>query len=134
MDAQEELAERIAILELTARYADAADHRDWKAMTEMFTPEAVFEGGSVYGRAWRGHIEILDFYENAPLATGHHPTGVFTSFEAEGRARTRLKMLVLFKSAIFTVDYDLELAKLGREWKIDRLEITVLGRNDLPRS
>lgn len=133
MNADEELRERMAILELTARYADTADHKDWKALTAMYTPDGVFEGSSVYGRAWRGSAEILDFYENAPVATGHHPTGVYTVFESDERAKTRLKMLVLFSRAIFTVDYELDLAKTSGEWKIDRVEITVVGRNDLPK-
>jgi len=133
VNADQELGERMAILELTARYADTADHKDWKALTSMYTPNGVFEGGSVYGRAWRGQEEILDFYEHAPLATGHHPTGVYTVFDGDDRALTRLKMLVLFKSAIFTVDYVLQLAKVSGDWKIAHLEIAVVGRTDLPR-
>ena len=133
MDPQQDLAERIAILELTARYADRADHHDWAAMTAMYTPDAVFDGQAVYGRTWSGPDEILDFYQKAPLAVGHHPTGVYTDFTGDTEAKTRLKMLVLFKSVIFTVDYDLDLAKLDGEWRIRRLEISVVGRNDLRR-
>jgi hypothetical protein len=129
----QELAERMAIIELIARYADRADHKDWQAMTAMYTDDAVFDGQDVYGRTWTGHEEILDFYEKAPLAVAHHPTGVYSDFSNDSEAKTRLKMLVLFRSAMFTVDYDFELLKVGTDWRIRRLQITVVGRNDLPR-
>jgi SnoaL-like domain len=131
MDRLEEAVERLAILELTARYADTADHQDWAALTAFFTPSAVLDGGSVYGRTWTGTAEILDFYEHAPLAIGHHPTGVHTTFDGQDLAHTRLKMLVLFRRAAFTVDYDLQLRKLDSGWKIERLALSIVGRNEL---
>jgi hypothetical protein len=133
MEALEELQERLAILEFTARYADFADQKDWEALTALFTPTAVFEAEAVYGQTYRGSEEILKFYQEAPLATGHHPTGVHTSFTADGQARTRLKMLVLFGRAIFTCLYDLVLVKLAGDWRIDRLQLSVVGRTDIPR-
>jgi hypothetical protein len=133
MEALEQMQERLAILEFTARYADIADQKDWEALTALFTPAAVFEADSVYGRTYQGAEEILKFYQGAPVATGHHPTGVSTSFEPDGRARTRLKMLVLFGRALFTCLYDLTLVKVAADWRIDRLQLTVVGRTDIPR-
>jgi hypothetical protein len=131
MNAADELTERMAILELTARYADIADHQDWEALTSLFTPTAVFEAESVYGSSYRGTPEILKFYNDAPLATGHHPTGVYTVFDSDDRAQTRLKMLVLFPKTIFTVDYGWELLKTDGTWKIQHMTIDVIGRNEL---
>jgi hypothetical protein len=133
MEALEEVQERLAILEFTARYADIADQKDWEALTALFTPTAVFEAEGVYGRTYRGAAEILKFYQEAPVATGHHPTGVNTTFGSEGQARTRLKMLVLFGRALFTCLYDLVLVKFEGDWKIERLQLSVVGRTDIPR-
>ncbi len=128
---ENEVEERLAILELTARYADCADQKDWSALTSLFLADAVFDAQAVYGATYNGSAEILHFYEHAPLATGHHPTGVYTDFEGDDQARTRIKMLVLFTRAIFTVDYDWELKKTAGSWQIGRLTIHVVGRNDL---
>src|SRR5436853_637042 len=106
MDATAEVHERLGILELTARYADLADHQDWQGLTALFAPTAVFDARAASGGICRGHDEILDFYRQAPVATGHHPTGVHTTFEAPGKARSRLKMLVLFRQALVMVGDD----------------------------
>ena len=127
----EQVADRLAIFELTGRYADRADQRDWEGLTGLFTPTAVFDGGTVYGQVYEGTEAIRGFYESAPLATAHHPTGVFTTFTDEHSARTRIKMLVLFRKVAFTVDYDVDVVKDAGTWMIDRLKITLVGRTDL---
>jgi hypothetical protein len=127
----EQVADRLAIFELTGRYADHADQRDWEALTALFTSTAVFDAKTVYGAVYEGAEAIRGFYETAPLAVAHHPTGVFTVFDDQGSARTRIKMLVLFPKVAFTVDYDLVIVKEAETWKIARLEITLVGRTEL---
>jgi hypothetical protein len=127
----EQVVDRLAIMELTGRYADRADQRDWAGLTSLFTPTAVFDAATVYGEVYEGADAIRSFYEGAPLANAHHPTGVFTRFEDDGSARTRIKMLVLFPKVAFTVDYDWEVVKEAGTWKIRRQTITVVGRTNL---
>jgi hypothetical protein len=127
----EQVADRLAIFELTGRYADRADQRDWEGITALFTPTGVFDAETVYGAVYEGTDAIRGFYENAPLAVAHHPTGVFTVFEDPATARTRIKMLVLFPKVAFTVDYDWVVVKEAETWKIARQQITVVGRTDL---
>jgi ketosteroid isomerase-like protein len=127
----EQVVDRLDIFELTGRYADLADQRDWQALTSLFTPTAVFDAATVYGAVYEGADAIRGFYETAPLAVAHHPTGVFTVLEGPGSARTRIKMLVLFPKVAFTVDYDWVVVKEAETWQIARQQITVVGRTDL---
>jgi 3-phenylpropionate/cinnamic acid dioxygenase small subunit len=55
-----ELAE--AARELTARYALALDHRDFGALAELFTEDAVVEAG---GETFTGRAAVMGFFRHA---------------------------------------------------------------------
>ena len=128
-----DLADKIEIHELAARYADHCDHHEWPQVVELFTAESVFDAETVDGRTWTGPAELLSFYEEAPVAVAHHPTSIHTSVEGPDRASASMKMLVLFKRSIISVDYDWRLARIDGAWRIARQQIAVAGRVTLPK-
>jgi ketosteroid isomerase-like protein len=128
------LSSKIEIQELAARYADHCDHHAWQSVVDLFTADAVFDADAVYGRIMTGPAEILAFFEEAPAAVAHHPTSIHSSVEGPDTANARMKMLVLFKRNVFSVDYEWQLARVDEAWRIARQGSHVVGRLDLPKS
>jgi hypothetical protein len=127
------LATKIEIHELAARYADHCDHHAWSSVVDLFTEDAVFDAETVYGETWTGPVELMSFYEKAPVAVAHHPTSIYSSIEGPDKATAKMKMIVMFTKSIISVDYDWQLARVDEEWRIARQQITVVGRVDLPK-
>lgn len=126
----EQLADKLTIAEMGARYCDACDRQDWDAALDLFTEDAYLDASAVYGKTFTGHAEIREFFEAAPACLGHHATGFFSDLGSETRATARLKMLTLFKRNTFTVDYDWELVKVDGAWKIAKQSFKVIGKQD----
>ncbi len=122
------LSAKIDIQELAARYCDGCDRQEWEKVVALFDEDAEFDASSVYGQTMRGHTEILRFMQSAPACLGHHATGLYSTIESESSARARLKMLTLFKSSTFTVDYDWELTRTNGQWRIQKQVISVIGQ------
>jgi ketosteroid isomerase-like protein len=134
MTPTDEIAGRLAIHDLVARYADRCDRKDWAGVVALFAPEAVFDAQTVYGRTMTGPDELLDFFENAPNAVAHHPTSHWSTFDGSDRASVRMKMLVIFRSGVFSVDYAWQVGATDGTWRIARQEISLVGKVALPRA
>lgn len=122
-----DLAAKQAIEEIAARYADGCDQQDWSAVLDLFEPDAVFDASSVYGQTMTGREELRKFFESAPVAAGHHPTSLYSTIDGD-TASTRMKMMVLFRSGLFSVDYAWNLKRRADQWRIARQQITVVGK------
>lgn len=93
----------------------------------MFTEDAVFDAGAVYGSTWEGTEQLRQFYENSPAAVAHHPTSQFTDVHGDGTPKTTIKMIVFFHRQAFSVDYEWELVARDGGWLIRRQTIGVVG-------
>ena len=99
----QQLADRMAIAEQVARYSYAADGKDLKAFTALFTADAVWKimppGATEPSVMLKSRDEIRKFSEdlykrNADIKTGHHQSGLlFTELTATS-ARTQNMILV----------------------------------------
>ncbi|MEM8563739.1 MAG: nuclear transport factor 2 family protein [Pseudomonadota bacterium] len=125
------IADKIILAEMGARYCDACDRKDWDAALALFAEDAYLDASAVYGKTFRGHAEIREFFEAAPDCLGHHATGFYSDVTTGDRATARLKMLTMFHRNTFTVDYDWEVAKLDGHWKICRQSFKIKGKQDL---
>jgi hypothetical protein len=123
-----ELEARTAIQEIAARYADGCDHQDWEAVAGLFTDDGVFDATGVYGTEVKGRAALAKFFAELPRATAHHVTSLYTVFPADGRAHTRMKMLVLFPSLTASVDYQWDLDRTDDGWRIARQAIDIIGK------
>jgi ketosteroid isomerase-like protein len=124
----DEFAQKQAVTDLVARYADYCDRKDWAAVVGLFTDDAVFDAESVYGKTMRGPEELRKFFESATVAAGHHPTSVYCTDIAETDVSARTKMMVLFRSGLFSVDYDWQLRNEDGGLRIARQEINLVGK------
>jgi ketosteroid isomerase-like protein len=131
-DLLEELAAKSAVQDLATRYAIACDRKEWDTVVGLFTPDGVFDAEAVYGRTMRGSAELRSFFDGAPVAAGHHPTNVLTTLGQTDRAGAVMKMIVLFRSGIFSVDYTWRLARVEGDWRIEHQRIGVVGKVSLP--
>ena len=128
----EELADKLVVAEMGARYCDACDRQDWDTAVGLFSEDAQLDATAVYGKAFTGHAEIREFFESAPACLGHHATGFFSDIASASEATAHLKMLTLFKRNTFTVDYDWDLVKTDGQWKIAKQSFRIIGKQDLP--
>lgn len=122
-----------AVSDLVARYADYCDQHDWDAVVDLFTADAVFDAESVYGRTMTGPVELMDFFTSAPAAVGHHPTSVYCTEVGETAAASRMKMLVVFRSGLFSVDYAWDVVLVDGQWRIAHQTIALVGKVSLPK-
>lgn len=126
----EEMIAKMTFVEMGSRYCDACDRKDWDAALSLFTEDAEIDATAVYGKAFKGHDEIREFFSSAPACLGHHATGFYSDVISDTQAKGRLKMLTLFKRNTFTVDYNWDLEKIDGEWKITKQEFSIFGKQD----
>ncbi|MGW5147435.1 nuclear transport factor 2 family protein [Rhodococcus koreensis] len=128
-----DLSIKQAVNDLVAKYADLCDQQDWNAVAALFTPDAVFDAETVYGKTMAGTEELLQFFTSAPVAAGHHPTSVYCTEITDSAVTARMKMLVIFRSGLFSVDYLWNLVPSGSDLRIARQTISLVGKVTLPK-
>ncbi len=129
MTSAQELHHEVA--NLVSKYADYCDQGDWSGVVGLFADDAVFDAEAVYGRTMTGSVELKDFFESAPVAVGHHPTSFYCTDAADDSVSVRMKMIVIFKSALFSVDYAWTLRCVDGELRIARQSIALVGKASL---
>jgi ketosteroid isomerase-like protein len=130
----EQIADKLALMEMGSRYCAACDRKDWDMALDLFTEDAEIDAVAVYGKSFSGHTEIRTFFESAPDCLGHHATGFYSDIDSASKATASLKMLTMFKRNTFTVDYDWDLVKVDGTWKISRQSFRIFGKQDLAAS
>ena len=130
----EQIADKLALMEMGSRYCAACDRKDWDMALDLFTEDAEIDAVAVYGKSFSGHAEIRTFFESAPDCLGHHATGFYSDIDSASKATASLKMLTMFKRNTFTVDYDWGLVKVDGTWKISRQSFRIFGKQDLAAS
>ena len=98
---ENEVEERLAILELTARYADCADQKDWSALTSLFlaTPSSTPKPST--GPPTTGPPKYLHFDETCRWRPAIIPPGCTRTSKVTIRPGPGSKMLVLFTPGHF---------------------------------
>ena len=119
--------DRLAILELAARYSHAFDYGDVDAWTQTFTEDGVLTDGE---RSATGREGLRAFAEGS--GTGEHPTRHWTNnhvIEGDGDTATHSSyIMVLNKSGPIIIGvgiYHDKLKKVDGEWKFVRRHVTV---------
>ena len=130
----EQIADKLALMEMGSRYCAACDRKDWDMALDLFTEDAEIDAVAVYGKSFSGHAEIRTFFESAPDCLGHHATGFYSDIDSASKATASLKMLTMFKRNTFTVDYDWDLVKVDGTWKISRQSFRIFGKQNLAAS
>lgn len=130
----EQIADKLALMEMGSRYCAACDRKDWDMALELFTEDAEVDAVAVYGKSFSGHADIRTFFESAPDCLGHHATGFYSDIDGASKATACFKMLTMFKRNTFTVDYDWDLVKVDGIWKISRQSFRIFGKQDLATS
>lgn len=99
----QQLADRMAIAEQIARYSYAADGKDLKAFTALFTVHAVWKsippGTDKPNIILKSRAEIRKFSQdlykrNANIRTGHHQSGLLFTELTANTARSQNMILV----------------------------------------
>ncbi len=77
-------SDRLVLHELAAAYGDAIDHRDWTALTKVFTQDVVYSNPTMPGRDLVGLEAVRRFMARAHHPLAHHITNVRVEDAAEG--------------------------------------------------
>lgn len=129
-----ELEAREAIRELKHEYCYCNDVRDWERLMELFTDDAVWDGGELYG-VHRGRREIERFFrESVPRrlrfavhmvtnpiikVSGDRATGTWYLLEPMTLADGN-------KAVWFQARYDEEYVREGGRWKFKLIKLSAI--------
>jgi hypothetical protein len=118
---------KLAVDTLVARYVDYCDTHDWAALVDLFEADGVFDTGEVYGRVMTGPEELREFYETAVVPIAHHATSVYLTEISPDWVRARMKMITLYPTRVFSVDYEWTVTRARGPWRIARQRISLVG-------
>ena len=76
-----DLADRLELLELPARYGDLIDDRDWDGLSRIFVDDATFE---IPGETMDGLEGIREFMRNARHPRTHLMTNIYVDETDDG--------------------------------------------------
>jgi hypothetical protein len=131
----DQLADRIAIADLTAAYAFALDGHDWDGLDEVFTPDATAE----LGRSLSGLDAIKERIRGAlePLDASQHLVAT-PQIRIDGdRATCRcyLQAQHVKGGALFMVGgrYDDRVVRTPAGWRIEHRVLTVMWTEGHPK-
>jgi SnoaL-like domain len=130
-DGTDPISIKLAVDALVARYVDYCDTHDWAALVDLFEADGVFDTGDVYGLVMTGPEELRAFYETAVVPLAHHATSVYLTEIGDGWVRARMKMITIFPSSLFSVDYDWTVTRVSGPWRIARQRISLVGKVSL---
>jgi 3-phenylpropionate/cinnamic acid dioxygenase small subunit len=127
------LEDVFAIHQLLARFGHVMDTRDWPALAEVFTDDAVYDVSSVGLDPIEGLATMRAFFEEAQHPLAHHVTNVCVTRTADGETHAASKILgVLRAGHVSTGTYQDTLVRTSEGWRI-RSRIASRRRDeDLP--
>ena len=137
------------IIDTVTRLFISTDNRDWSNVKALFAPRVLFDMTSLAGGqpVTTTPQEIVDGWDKGlkPLKAIHHQAGNFlvnvgskeASLFCYGIAWHYLPNRTHNNTRTFIGSYDIHLARLGGEWKIDRFKFNLKfmdGNPELERS
>lgn len=116
--------DRLAILELSARYCNMVDDKQWEALDLIFTSDAIFDS-SAFGRpVQRGLEEIRDLFSTMDHPLAHHISNTMLDLVDADTVRVHSKWLVLFPERIVSGDYHDVVVRAAAGWRIREKIVT----------
>lgn len=118
-----DLADRLDVGELMARWAHAIDKRDWDSFGSIFTEDVCWDASALGRQPWNGLAELISSFKATAEKTGH-PIGHYfanTMLDElpDGNVRAQSKVLLLQTSgAIVPVYCDDICVRTPAGWRI----------------
>jgi 3-phenylpropionate/cinnamic acid dioxygenase small subunit len=121
----------LAIHDLLARYGHVVDDADWHELTDVFTPDGVFDLDAVgQGRA-EGLDQLRACFSRLDHPLAHHTTNATIEPIDGRRARVRCKYLVVSDDGrVRSGEYHDDVVRIDEGWRIARR--TVVPRRARP--
>jgi 3-phenylpropionate/cinnamic acid dioxygenase small subunit len=117
-----DLADRLELHELAARYGTVVDDRDWDGLALVFTDDATFElnGFGEIDGLYDGLAAIRALMEKGPHPIAHHVTNVLVDVDVDGAVvRMRSKIVgTLERGRAGSVDYADVVRREPAGWRI----------------
>lgn len=122
------VADTVAIQQLYALYGHLMDDRAWERLTEVFTPDCVFDATALGVPLMAGVEAIAEIASSSPQQPlAHHVTNVLVESSNGEEARVRAKAIGIYaKGRAFSGEYDDTLIRTAAGWRIS-------GRVNRPR-
>lgn len=115
-------ADRVALHELAARYANSIDDRDWDRFDTVFTDDCTYElrGFGRLDAVLRGRAAVRSMMEastNHPVT--HHVTNVEVLLDHSGSVRMQSKIAgILTNGSVGSADYLDDVVRTADGWRI----------------
>jgi hypothetical protein len=116
-----QLADRIELHELAARYGDLIDARDWVGLARVFTPTVTFDLTDVNGGELHGLESVQRYMDTEALhPEAHLMTNVYVEELGpnDGRMRARL-LAVQLDGTVSTGEYHDRVIRTAEGWRIE---------------
>ncbi len=123
-----DVADRLEIHELAARYGKAVDDRDWEALARVFTPDALFVIGRPDGSEERhpGFDAIRALMTAGPHPVAHHVTNVIIDADDNNTARLFFKVIAPgHRGRAGSADYYDQVVRTADGWRIREHLVTI---------
>lgn len=116
--------DRLEILELSARYCNMVDDKQWDALDAVFTPDATFDS-SAFGRPIQHGLDAIhDLFTTMDHPLAHHITNTTLDPVDADTVRVHSKWLVLFPERIVSGDYRDVVVRAAAGWRIREKVVT----------
>ena len=121
----------MAIHELLAHYGHVVDDADWPRLSEVFTPDGVFDLEAVGRGTARGIEELRACFAGLDHPLAHHTTNASIQPSGERHARVRSKYLVVSDDGrVRSGEYHDNVEYTAEGWRLQRR--TVVPRRARP--
>src|SRR5262245_972690 len=120
-----DVADRLELHELPARYGDAIDDRAWDRLGDIFTPDAVFDLTDLGSRRCEGLDDIVRFMDvEAEHPRAHLMTNIYVDETASG-VQLRFRIVALLpEGRVGTASYYDDVVKTPAGWRVQHRVIT----------
>ena len=119
--------DRLAIMDLSARYCHATDSHNAEAWADTFTAEGAIEGPQGTSQGREALVQFAQGVNGGMPTVRHHVSNLVISGDGDNATMSSYLNLINTEgnATVFTATYEDQLARDGGEWKFAHRKIVI---------